>query len=308
MTRPHIKELERLCQKPDHRRLGNWMARRITRPAALRITWLLLPTGLSAHAMTLAAWCVGLAGAAAFGYGSNASWLVGAMLLQLWYLLDHVDGQLARYRGTASLDGVQLDYLMHHSIALAVPCGVGLGLEAMTGKRLFILAGIVWGMGVLVVTLANDTRYKAFVQRLKRVHGPLEVLGGGAARPQPAAALPRKLVPLAGWCLRKACEIHVTMNLLGLLALASLVAPSTAHMAAKLYLIGIAAAAALLALVTIRRLVAGQAAEAEFAAWYRPAEGQELVFRDGWWFVEPAEASSSGASNAGAAPPAARSY
>jgi hypothetical protein len=69
MTRPALAELELRCQKPDHRRIGNWMARHVTRPLALRVTWLLLPMGLSAHAATLIAWLTGLAAAAAFAWG-----------------------------------------------------------------------------------------------------------------------------------------------------------------------------------------------------------------------------------------------
>ena len=57
------------------------------------------------------------------GLGLACGWIVAAGLLQLWYLLDHVDGQLARLRGTASLDGVQLDFLMHHTVNLLVPLG-----------------------------------------------------------------------------------------------------------------------------------------------------------------------------------------
>ncbi|MBN2295071.1 MAG: hypothetical protein JXM70_21765, partial [Pirellulales bacterium] len=95
MGRPSLEELERICQKPDHRRLGNWMARRLSRPTALRVTWLIVPWGISANAATLLAWAVGMASAAAFAMGSPGWWLLAAALLQLWYLLDHVDGQLA---------------------------------------------------------------------------------------------------------------------------------------------------------------------------------------------------------------------
>ena len=45
------------------------------------------------------------------GRGSSS----GVVLAHLAFWLDHVDGQVARWRGTASLDGVYLDYLMHHA-------------------------------------------------------------------------------------------------------------------------------------------------------------------------------------------------
>jgi hypothetical protein len=191
MHRTSLTELESQCQKPDHRRVGNWMARRISRPMALRVTRVVAPWGVSANAATLAAWGCGVAAAAAFGGGTVWGWLIGAVLLQAWYLLDHVDGQLARLRGTASLDGVQLDYLMHHTVNLLVPLGVGFGLFAREAEPLWLVGGLIWGGSLLLVTLQHDARYKAFTRRLKRVRGPLLVHGGGGGRPIPQPPVPR---------------------------------------------------------------------------------------------------------------------
>ena len=57
-----LREFSRRCQKPDHDRIGNWMARRISRPLALRITWVLAPWGVSANTATLAAWVCAVSG------------------------------------------------------------------------------------------------------------------------------------------------------------------------------------------------------------------------------------------------------
>jgi len=161
------------------------MARRISRPLALRITRVVAPWGVTANTATLVAWGCGVAAAGAFGGGTVWGWLVGAGLLQAWYLLDHVDGQLARLRGTASLDGVQLDYLMHHTVNLLVPLGVGFGLFAAGAEPLWLVAGLVWGVSLLLITLQHDARYKAFVRRLKRVRGRLLVEGAAdRARPR----------------------------------------------------------------------------------------------------------------------------
>jgi phosphatidylglycerophosphate synthase len=289
MPRPSLAELERRCQKPDHRRIGNWMARRITRPAALRITRIVAPWVVSAHAATLAAWACGVAAAAAFGWGTTWGWLAGAALLQLWYLLDHVDGQLARLRGTASLDGVQLDYLMHHTINLLVPLGVGFGLFVRTAEPLWLLGGLLWGVSLLLTTLQHDARYKAFVRRLKRVRGELRVLGGGGARPAPQPPIPRRPLRLAAWTARKACEMHVIMNVLSLLAVVQWLLADRELFSGRVYLGLMTLLATATAAWTIVRSVRGQTVEQEFAAWYRVPPGHELVFRDGWWLVQPRE-------------------
>jgi len=284
-----LAELQRRAQKPDHRRVGNWMARRISRPAALRITCLVAPWGVSANMATLAAWASGVAAAAAFAWGTPAGWLSGAALLQLWYLLDHVDGQLARLRGTASLDGVQLDYLMHHTINLLLPLGVGLGIFARSAEAVWLGAGLLWAVALLLITLQHDARCKAFIKRLKRLQGQLQVVGGGGGRPIPQPPLPRTPWRLAAWTARKACETHVMMNILSALALVWLLWGDAALLATRVYLGLMAPTAAAVAGWSIAKSQQEQSAEREFAAWYRVPAGCELTFRDGWWSVRPIE-------------------
>lgn len=286
MKRMSLAQLERRCQKPDHRRIGNWMARRLIRPAALRITWVVASWGVSANAATLAAWGFGVAAAAAFASGQLAGWGLGAALLQIWYLLDHVDGQLARFHGTASLDGVQLDYLMHHTVNVLVGLGTGWGLFVATGHAIWMLCGVAWAMALLLISVHHDARYKAFNQRLKRLHGTLHVHGGAGGRPQAQPAFPRSWTHRVAWIVRKSSEMHVIMNGLTLLALGMLVAGDTTLLLAR-SCIGVAACLAMAtALWTIARSQARQSAEAEFAAWYQVPPEQVLLFREGWWCVE----------------------
>jgi len=286
MDQLSIAELERRCQKPDHRRVGNWMARRITRPAALRMTRLAAPLGVTAHAATLGAWGVGLGAAAALAWGTPCGWLLGAAMLQLWYLLDHVDGQLARLRGTASLDGAQLDYLMHHTLNLLVPVGAGWGLFVARAEPLWAAAGLIWGVATMAITLRHDARYKAFVQRLKRLRGRLEVVGGGGARPAPQPPLPRNPVRLAARLGRKACEVHVVMNLAAAIAVVQLLTRDRGLLLAGIYLAAMAPLSAGVAAWDIVRSQRRLEAEHEFAAWYRVPAGKEMTFRDGWWITQ----------------------
>jgi phosphatidylglycerophosphate synthase len=284
-----LRELSRRCQKPDHDRIGNWMARRVSRPLALRITWVVAPWGVSAHAATMAAWACAVAAAAAMALGTHAGWIAGALLLQLWYLLDHVDGQLARFHGTSSLDGVQLDYLMHHTTNLLLPLGLGYGLSLRQNDPRWLLAGVVFGLGLLLITLHHDARYKAFLVRLKRLRGRLLVQGGGGGRPQPTPPMPRDPMRLASWAAHKACEIHVLLNVLTVLALGQWILGDNTFLAGRIYLGLMTPLAALVAVVEIARSMYRGAAEQEFRRWYRPAPGHELTYVDGWWVVRKDE-------------------
>ncbi|HLA83759.1 MAG TPA: CDP-alcohol phosphatidyltransferase family protein [Thermoguttaceae bacterium] len=286
MTRPTLAELERDCQKPDYRRLGNWMARRVTRPAALRVTWVVAPWGLSANGATLLAWSCGVGAALALARGTPGSWLAAAALLQLWYLLDHVDGQLARLRGTSSLDGVQLDFLMHHTMNLIVPLGAGHGAFVASGEPVWLWVGATWGIASLLITLHHDARYKTFITRLKRFRGLLEVHGGAGDRPVPPPRVPRHAARLAAWAARKMCETHVVMNVLSILAVTAWLAGDSRLWLGRGYLTLVAVLSVGVAAVTLVRSQHAQAAEREFAAWFRPRPGERLAYREGWWTVE----------------------
>ena len=283
MKRPSLRQLETSCQKPDHRRVGNFYARRVARPLALRVTWGVLPWGISAHAMTLTAWLAAMAAAAAFAQGTIAGWLLGAGLLQVWYLLDHVDGQLARARGAASLDGVQLDYLMHHTVNVVLPLGMGLGLFARRLEPLWLLVGVCWSIAALLLALRHDAMYKAFFQRFKRLEGELLIRGGGGARPAPPPGPPRGAFRFCAWMARKLTEMHVVMNLLAVVAIAQWTFADAALRLGAAYFGAMALLAMLVAVATVARSVTRHDAEREFAAWCRPPEGHDLVFENGWW-------------------------
>ncbi len=287
MNRPTLDELRERCPKPGASHLGNWMARRVARPMALHITRVIIPWGITAHAVTLMATLVAVASAIAFGFGSIFGCLLGVGLLQLWYLLDHVDGQLARYHGTASLDGVQLDYLMHHLVNVIVPVGIGWGLFMNHGQPLWGLVGFVWGLALLTIGLWHDCRYKAFVQRLKWVCGELHVSGGGGSVPTQDTAIPTSTVKLFVWLLRKSCEIHIVMNLLSAVAVVAWCLADTRLNSVAATVALLCSAALLVAIGSIMNSLKQQASEQEFAAWYRVPEHHTILPHDGWWCVEP---------------------
>jgi len=281
-------EFRRRCLKPDPDRLGTWTARTLGRPAALHVTRLVVPLGMSANHATIGAMLAALGAVIAFGFGTSLGWVVGALLLPLWYLFDHVDGQLARWHRTASLDGTTVDYLMHHSVNMLLPIGLGFGLMLELDSPLWCLAGIVWGWSALVIGLRHDARYKAFVQRLKLLHGELNVVGGGGGRPEAGVTPQRSPKLWLRWLLLKSYEAHVVMGVLLVVATVRCVAPVAGAWLAAGYVAAMALPAPLLAVMLVVRGFKSDEAEREFTLWYRVRETDMLEFRDGWWHVERA--------------------
>jgi phosphatidylglycerophosphate synthase len=269
--RPTLDELRARVQKGRHREIGNWLARRVARPSAVYGCWLAIRLGLSAHQVTAAAWVASMAAAVAIGTGERSMFVLGVALAHLAFWLDHVDGQVARWRGTASLDGVYLDYLMHHAANLALGFALGYGLAARSGDLRWTIAGFAIGAGWLMLGLHNDCRYKAFFQRLKAATGSYRIDGGAGGRPQPPAPWPRRGLAAITWPAYKACEPHVV--LLGLTAMAAMavVAPVLWLTLWQAGVLGLAGLAPTLAMARIARSLRRRAVEGEFARWLRPS-------------------------------------
>jgi hypothetical protein len=68
--------------------------------------------------------------------------LVGVALLEFAYVLDCVDGQLARLRGTSTPIGAHLDFLMDELKAFLLVAAVGVRLWRADGRTRWLLEGL----------------------------------------------------------------------------------------------------------------------------------------------------------------------
>jgi hypothetical protein len=269
---PTIAELSARAQKGRHREVGNWLARRIARPTAIYGCWLAVRLGLSAHEVTGAAWLCSLAGAAAIGTGDRVMFLLGVLLAHLAFWLDHVDGQVARWSSTAGLDGVYLDYMMHHACNLAMGFGLGHGIAAQTGELYWTVAGFLTGGGWMLLGLHNDCRYKAFFQRLKSARGSFRVDGARGRLTGAPGVQSRRIATAFYWPLYKACEPHVVLLLLTALAALAALAPSLWFGAWRAAVCAFAVLAPVLGIARMIRAVREHAVESEFGWWFIPID------------------------------------
>ncbi len=267
--RPTLAELRARAQKGRSGEIGSWLARAFARPTAIHGTWLAVRLGLSAHQVTLGALSAALASAVLFGMGSPLGFLAGTALAFLAYWLDHVDGQVARWRGTASLDGVYFDYLMHHVAQPALAFGLGYGASARGGRLEWTIAGFAAALGWSILSLANDCRYKAFFQRLKSSSLSYRVEGGSGGAPAPAAPWPRRGLGAVSWPLYKLCEPPVILLELATLAAIAVILPGSWALAVNLWLLAHAIVAPALCTLRAGRAIARGSVETEFALWFR---------------------------------------
>jgi phosphatidylglycerophosphate synthase len=144
----------------------------VTRAAArLRLT----PTGVTAISVVVVA-----AAAALFALGGGRpAWLLGGVLLYLGFVLDCVDGQLARYTRTFSVFGGWLDTVADRAKEYLVYAGLAVGAER---------AGVhgAWSLAVAAIALQTvrhmtDTWYGTLHDVAARVPAPAAAeVGAGA--------------------------------------------------------------------------------------------------------------------------------
>ena len=159
-ARPTLAEVRRVGQAGvlERRSAEHWAGRLYMRTLSGHVTRWLVPLAVTPDQLTVLMIVVGLAAAAL------ASWptLVGAVtvlvLIQLYLLLDCVDGEVARMRATTSAAGVYLDRLGHHVVESALV--VGLGLRAAGGPSTdpswWVAVGALAALLVVIGKLESD--------------------------------------------------------------------------------------------------------------------------------------------------------
>ncbi len=109
---------------PYSRYIARWAARR----------------GLTPNQVTTVSMAIGVLAAAAFATGSRPGLVAGAVLLQVAFTTDCVDGQLARYTRTFSKLGAWLDSIFDRSKEYVVYAGLAIGASRGFGEDVWVLA------------------------------------------------------------------------------------------------------------------------------------------------------------------------
>jgi O-antigen ligase len=131
---------------------------RVYRLVSIYLSVPLARAGASPNAITLAWIVLGLGGVVGVGWGGVAPAVTGALLLQLSYLLDFVDGEVARLTDRRSATGGYLDLLGHALIKPSLLLAAGAGAASATGSPRFLLAGAV---GAVAVAVGDNLRFYA---------------------------------------------------------------------------------------------------------------------------------------------------
>ncbi|UCM91318.1 CDP-alcohol phosphatidyltransferase family protein [Streptomyces marincola] len=165
MSKPSVAELRPVVHPPgvkDRRSGEHWAGRLYMREISLRWTRHLVNTRISPNQLTYLMVVAGVAAGAALLVPGLAGAVAAALLIQLYLLLDCVDGEVARWRGQTSITGVYLDRVGHYLAEAALLVGFGVraadvfAAEEAAPNWLWAFLGTLAALGAILIKAETD--------------------------------------------------------------------------------------------------------------------------------------------------------
>jgi phosphatidylglycerophosphate synthase len=146
-----IEEARRLGQGSSHLAADPTYARLFIRRVSPVVSWAIVAaTPLSADAVTATSIASGIVGGVLVAVATPAADILAVILLQLAYLLDVADGEVARIRGTAGLRGTYLDLIGHVLQNRALYVGAAWTLITVAGSAPWAILTSLLALGFAV--------------------------------------------------------------------------------------------------------------------------------------------------------------
>ncbi|MGW5421180.1 CDP-alcohol phosphatidyltransferase family protein [Streptomyces sp. NPDC003943] len=197
MQKPSVAELRPVVHPPgvkDRRSGEHWGGRLYMREISLRITRQLANTRVTPNQLTYLMTLAGVLAAPALLVPGIPGAVLGVLAVQMYLLLDCVDGELARWKKQYSLAGVYLDRVGAYLCDAAVLVGLGLRAADLWGGGridwLWAFLGTLAALGAILIKAETDlvgvARHQAGMEPVKE--SAAEPRSSGVALARKAAA------------------------------------------------------------------------------------------------------------------------
>lgn len=144
----------------DRRSGEHWAGRLYMREVSLRIDRHLVPTSVTPNQLTYLMTVCGVLAAPALLVPGITGAVLGVLAVQLYLLLDCVDGEIARWKKQYSLSGVYLDRVGAYLTDAAVLVGFGLRAADLFGDGridwLWAFLGTLAALGAVLIKAETD--------------------------------------------------------------------------------------------------------------------------------------------------------
>jgi|TARA_B100000315_G_scaffold110450_1_gene101288 phosphatidylglycerophosphate synthase len=215
-----IDELKRICFKGNYEKLPVY-PRYVTHKISIRIVRLLLHTSITPNQITLFSIVAGMTSCILLATAIPIYFFIGALILELYYVIDAVDGQLARYKKLSSMTGGYLDYVSNYIVHPCVFFCIGLGILRCSGNILPIVFAFSASVSVTLISVFSECKYNVFVSAIKKASSVKVKKIDGGEKSEVRLSAPRYLFSL----LHKLCTYPTIMNSIVLVAIFNLFIP-----------------------------------------------------------------------------------
>src|SRR3990170_4417554 len=122
----HFAEVKRKCAEGRFFPYDDWRDKLFV-PPSIVLVWIFVNLGWSGNAVSWLSGVVTIIGGVLLASSDTFLVVAGACSFMLFYLLDYVDGGVARFRNEGGIEGQYVDWLMHSISALSISLGIFIG-------------------------------------------------------------------------------------------------------------------------------------------------------------------------------------
>ena len=139
-----LNEVKTICSKNRFFAYSGFHDRLFV-PISIYFIWLSLRLGLSGNTVSWVSGFVAAIGGVMLAANDPLIILIGSFGYIIWYLLDYVDGGVARIEGKGGMSGQYIDWIMHVISHTAIVSGICLGAMHSAGTWLlpFVIMSII---------------------------------------------------------------------------------------------------------------------------------------------------------------------
>ena len=143
------KEFSKKIEKDQTNLKPDWYGRFFVWKISAPITYILVRTPISANQVTVIQEIIGVIGAILLAIPNIKIMLLGIVLIQFGFILDCVDGEIARYKGQSSVRGVFLDLIGHQIVIPFYIFFTSLGVFIRTGQLDVLIMGFLGALFII---------------------------------------------------------------------------------------------------------------------------------------------------------------
>jgi phosphatidylglycerophosphate synthase len=141
----------------ERRNEEHWAGRIYMRRLSPYFTWVFIKIGFTPNQLTALMVVCGVLGGVAVSAGTGvASAIGGALLIQLYLLLDCSDGEVARVTKRTSIVGVYLDRIGHYLSEVALLIGLGFRAQGGWKNGGWVELGLAAAVGAALIKAETD--------------------------------------------------------------------------------------------------------------------------------------------------------